>query len=285
MRVIAICAAALLVSCSHAEERASAEYLQPYPNSKVLQSVAQDGGQGVTYEVMEPYPAEPVIKFIESRIPPQFKVRKESFMNPGIPTSHVRGWTNYLDSSGKVLTRVDHWSGEWEDAAGNIVAYDLMYRSASATQDLKRPTTSLLWVNGGLLPRKLVDAARRATETSPAPTDPNPVVRPDYVVVRAKGDPKVVLDLRDFQLDTVTVTRMEPSGSYAVLLTTNESGDRKLKSLTSGNAVKQIEIYVDGKLISEPHIETPISGTFMLNGGFSQSQAELIATRVLTGGP
>ena len=284
MRVIAICAAALLVSCSHAEERASAEYLQPYPNSKVLQSVAQYGGQGVTYEVMEPYPAEPVIKFIESRIPPQFKVRKESFMNPGIPTSHVRGWTNYLDSSGKVLTRVDHWSGEWEDAAGNIVAYDLMYRSPSATSDLERPTTSLLWVNGGLLPRKMVDAARGAAEASSAPVDPKQFARPDYIVVRAKGDPKVVLDLRDFQ-ETVTVRRMEPSGSYAVILTTNESGDRKLKSLTSANIGKQIEIYVDGELIAEPHIETPLSGTLLLNGGFSQSQAELIAQRVLTGGP
>jgi hypothetical protein len=151
----------LFVACFRGVPVAKNESLQPYPGSNVIRSVQQADGAGVEYEVSVPYPSEPVLAFITAHVPADFHPRKEDFMNPGIPTSHVRGWTSYGDLTTQPPSWVHHWAGEWEDSAGNILSYDLMYRSPD-TAGVERPTTTKLHVAGQYYSRAMVDGIRKA---------------------------------------------------------------------------------------------------------------------------
>ena len=117
-----------------------------------------------------------------------------------------------------------------------------------------------------------------------APADVKRVVQPGYVTIRLQNDPKVLMDLRDFHLDSVEVHRLEPSDIHTLTLFTNAPGNEKLRALTAANVGKQVEIYLDNQLISSPSIESEIERVIVLNGNFSKSQAEEIAARVRRGG-
>lgn len=45
--------------------------------------------------------------------------------NPGNPSSHSRGWVDFIDRDG---TRVRMWQGDWRRQDGAVVTYDLRYR-------------------------------------------------------------------------------------------------------------------------------------------------------------
>lgn len=149
-----------IVACGNARPVTPKPYLEPYPGSRVLVSGAEHGVDGIQYEVSAPYPPDQVVKFIESRVPPEFRPRRENFLNPGVPTAHVRGWTSFADHSTRPHSAVHQWDGEWEDPDGNILTYTLQYRSPG--DDLQRPATTRLQVMGSLLTREEVAATRKA---------------------------------------------------------------------------------------------------------------------------
>jgi hypothetical protein len=57
-----------------------------------------------------------------------WKPLMEDFLNPGISTSLVRGWTNYQDDVRHQY--VWQWQGQWESDKGEIATYDLKYTNA-----------------------------------------------------------------------------------------------------------------------------------------------------------
>ncbi len=281
-------------------------FLQPYPGSNATLSPQREEAAGIEYEISVPYPAEPVLRFISSRIPPEFKPREEDFMNPGIPTAHKRGWTDYGDSTTRPPTWVHHWGGEWEDAAGNIITYDLLYRSPAANR-VPQPTSTLLRVVGQYLARELVDEMKASIppqekpvpSTAPAVAAPNP----QYLVVRPMSaerfpgareavaydrplyfsETEVIVDLSDMQFQTAEASEGS-GGTHVIFVNTNAAGDEKLRTWTTANVGKTLGIFLDGRLISAPTIETPISGTIILEGGFSAEQARQVVERIRRGG-
>src|SRR5713226_9499182 len=55
-----------------------------------------DGREQLTYMVDTEYPAAPTIAFLSPQLPKQRWIAlREDFFNPGIPTSEVRGWTQF----------------------------------------------------------------------------------------------------------------------------------------------------------------------------------------------
>jgi len=52
-----------------------------------------------------------------------WKPLMEDFLNPGISTSLVRGWTNYQDDVRHQY--VWQWQGQWESDKGEIATYAL----------------------------------------------------------------------------------------------------------------------------------------------------------------
>ncbi len=293
-----------IFACANAEPVAAVApkpYLAPYPGSRVTSAAGVDG---IAYEIDEPYPAERVLRFIKSRVPAEFRPRAEDFMNPGIPTSHVRGWTSYEDGTTQPSSSVHQWQAEWEDAAGNILTYSLQYRSAG--DHLDRPTSTKLRVSGTLLTRAQADAMPRSAPpppTSPAAAQPQRVANADYVVLRPLqqkpfdgalhadlsgetfyfADRDVILDLRDLDLDSAEVSEAH-AGKYGVRLPTNTPGDEKLKTWTSANVGRQLGIFVGGRLITAPWIRTPISGLVYLDDVFSKDEAAKVVERVKRGG-
>lgn len=82
----------------------------------------------VTYLLAESHPAVNAIKQISSRLQALgWKPLLEDFLNPGLPSSHVRGWTQFLDATTQPNREIQQWFAQWQDASGNIVSYTLRY--------------------------------------------------------------------------------------------------------------------------------------------------------------
>jgi hypothetical protein len=103
----------------------------------------------VSYTVKRAYPAKDVIDEIGSRLNKLgWRPLKDDWLNPGSPTSHVRGWSEYFDSTRGPPLHVDTWNAEWENDAGEIVLYSFDY-SYPTSGTLVRDT---LAVNAGWYP-------------------------------------------------------------------------------------------------------------------------------------
>lgn len=138
---------------------------------------------------------------------------------------------------------------------------------------------------------------------APPTAAPVTVTTPDYVVIRPVRSDKfpgareafidgrafyftetdVLLNLLDFQLQDIE-TSAGSSGAYALFVSLNAAGEKKLTSWTSSNVGKTIGVFLDGRLISAPTIQSPLSDTIALDGEFSKEQAEAIAARLRRGG-
>jgi hypothetical protein len=89
----------------------------------------RDGGSiQLSYKLKEDYPASSVLKEISTQLSAAgWQPLKEDFLNPGQPSSHVKGWSNFEDAS-RSPTKIRYsWMGSWEDKYGNIVTYILIY--------------------------------------------------------------------------------------------------------------------------------------------------------------
>ena len=107
----------------------------------------------VGYGFIEKYPARDVLSQIAGRLKKLgWEPLKEDWLNPGVPSSHVRGWTEYVDGTVKPERQVHAWKAQWKNRAGDVVAYSFRY---SYPQDGKADLQSL-WVNGSWYPASAV---------------------------------------------------------------------------------------------------------------------------------
>lgn len=139
------------VSLIHARGARSLAY---YPD--------QFGGRYVTYILDQKYPAHNVIELFRTSLKRQgWKALKEDSLNPGTPTSHVRGWTKYRDATRNPALFTFAWKSAWTDEHGNITDVGLYYSDSIQGQQFKdqnEPQTSTLSVITSWIP------VRRATE-------------------------------------------------------------------------------------------------------------------------
>jgi hypothetical protein len=83
----------------------------------------------VSYRVLVAYPADSVLSCISKELSQKgWQALKEDFWNPGIPSSHVRGWTQFADTSVQPQANVDQWLGQWKNQTGDVLWYSLQYR-------------------------------------------------------------------------------------------------------------------------------------------------------------
>lgn len=139
--------------------------------------------------------------------------------------------------------------------------------------------------------------------TPPAQSQLVEITNPEFVVLRpvsAKAvegalsaslqggdlyfdDENQILDLR--HLDPLSAAVEQGSdGNYGVFVSTTEEGNELLHSWTSSNIGNRLGVFLDGRLISAPFIESPLTSMILLESGFTQSEAELIAARIRRGG-
>jgi hypothetical protein len=124
---------------------------------------------GVSYEAPVAYPAAALIAQIQSSAKDAgWHALPEDWLNPGIPSSVVRGWTDYLDKSHTPTTFVHQWQAQWSNSAGDILTYALWYTSpGSPPYPLPTPNHASLRVAAELIPRVFAEQMRAAAASQP----------------------------------------------------------------------------------------------------------------------
>jgi hypothetical protein len=114
----------------------------------------------VMYTVKVEYPALNIINELQSKTDGKgWSPLKEDFMNPGIPTSIVRGWTKFEDASKQPITEVHAWVTDWQNKKGDILQYHLTYRYPIKSQ----PDMSSLKVVAIYFPADTAAALKKAS--------------------------------------------------------------------------------------------------------------------------
>ncbi len=117
-----------------------------------------------SYQVRRAYPANGFISEVGAPLMAAgFQPLQQDWLNPGVESSHVRGWGKFTQGSGDNLTQVHQWSAQWRDAAGNVVLYHLQYLSPRTTATmLAAPTTDTLNVTVARVPAAQVAALQQS---------------------------------------------------------------------------------------------------------------------------
>jgi hypothetical protein len=114
----------------------------------------------VTYNLKVAYPAPEVIsQLLKKTSDMGWSPLKEDFLNPGLPTSIVRGWSDYEDASRKPNTKVHSWQTDWQNKNGDVLIYGLKYRYPLNSQ----PDMSSMNVVAIYIPVKLAETMKKAS--------------------------------------------------------------------------------------------------------------------------
>lgn len=137
-------------------------HLQPLPGATIEAYGSSANGTVVRYHVTSCYPPTRELRAIAARIPSGWSPRRDDALNPGSPTSIVRGWYTAAEQSQGVYFDLHQWSGQWQNARGDLLQYDLVYREPlNVPSPLRRPQNCQLQITASLLPRKTVDKLAR----------------------------------------------------------------------------------------------------------------------------
>jgi hypothetical protein len=110
----------------------------------------------VRYDLPEPYPALQTLTTIRVTLEQRgWRPLSDDLWNPGLPSSHVRGWGEVVDENSRT---VRSWSGEWKDRAGNVVSYAFLYRGHRNDPDAKEGPAAVVAI---YLSAATADAVRR----------------------------------------------------------------------------------------------------------------------------
>jgi len=131
-----------------------------------------DGRQQVTYTCDAAYPAADVLAYISKELQVNdWKPLKDDFLNPGLASSNVRGWTDFEDGTKHPSTHVFQWTADWENEAHDIVRYGLEYRSpVASTRDLHALKVVALYIPAATVTEMKQAAAAEMAKHPPAPT-------------------------------------------------------------------------------------------------------------------
>jgi hypothetical protein len=88
-----------------------------------------EGAIQLSYKLKKDYPASSVLKEISTQLEGAgWQPLKKDYLNPGLPSSYVKGWSDFEDATRPPTTiKVYQWKGSWQDKYGNIVTYIFIY--------------------------------------------------------------------------------------------------------------------------------------------------------------
>jgi hypothetical protein len=111
--------------------------------------INEKGSIQLGYRMKEPYPANGVIDEVSTRLEKsRWTPLKEDYLNPGLLSSHVRGWSRF-----EIPAKIVHqWIGDWKDEYGNIVRYAFRYTYPKK----EKQNLSILTIYAFLTPASLV---------------------------------------------------------------------------------------------------------------------------------
>ena len=145
--LIVIAAIVLLLGCNSAHEKEAGNYsdsLIVAPGAQNIRYTKLYGTDQILYEIKAEYPAKAVLEEITKKLEKKgWKALPEDYLNPGLPSSHVRGWTDFIDGRKSPERKVYQWLAQWENKNGDILWCTLRYSyPRSANPNLKDLTVS-----------------------------------------------------------------------------------------------------------------------------------------------
>jgi hypothetical protein len=148
-----------LIACGpsiHQETPRHTDALIVCPGAEAVSWVRFEGTDRLGYQAKVEYPADSIISCISKKLSENgWQPLKEDFWNPGLPSSHVRGWTQFTDAAVHPEATVDAWASQWQNQAGDIAWYYLQYRYPPKDR-------YTLFVNAGFIP---ADKAKNQPKT------------------------------------------------------------------------------------------------------------------------
>ena len=118
-----------------------------------LQQHERQGIRDISYEVDATYPASPFLCELTSHLDQQqWRGLREDALNPGLPSSLVRGWGDYGNATRQPETHVHAWMSPWLNEQGDLLIYALQYEYPEAGT----PDLSVLKVSAVMWPASLV---------------------------------------------------------------------------------------------------------------------------------
>jgi len=86
------------------------------------------GVEQLSYQVSVDYPATAVISCVSTALRETgWRPLRQDYWNPKLPSSRVRGWMHFVDTTVQPQATVDQWSGQWKSKTGEVVWYTLRY--------------------------------------------------------------------------------------------------------------------------------------------------------------
>jgi hypothetical protein len=162
--IAAILLLTLMGGCS---QRKSAFNLPGYfviPNEARDVRVSRSSGRTtVSFTLDAHFPAAAAVGRVREQLARLgWRPLERDWLNPSIQASHGRGWQDFYDRSTGATLQVHQWTGQWENSAGDLVAYSFRFSEpGGGTQSpVPTPVSSELHVSIGFVPA--VD--RRAIE-------------------------------------------------------------------------------------------------------------------------
>lgn len=121
------------------------------------------GSHHLAYELAAEHPAEGVIQRVSSRLEALgWRELKDIWLNPGVRSSHVRGWSQHRDAGASSVRQVHRWDAQWTDEEGAVVNYTFTYSyPADGEPDLKSLQVEASWY-----PASAVKTLRTAVKNS-----------------------------------------------------------------------------------------------------------------------
>jgi tetratricopeptide (TPR) repeat protein len=100
------------------------------------------GSVGISYRVHEPYPAKQTLADIREQLSKfGWKELKEDWLNPGMSSSFVTGWSEFAEGDTIPPRFVWQWAGDWVNKQGAVIGYSLRYMPL--TRNGERDTLSV----------------------------------------------------------------------------------------------------------------------------------------------
>ena len=97
-----------------------------------------DGRQQVVYTIHADYPAKDVLAYISAKLHNTgWKPLRYDFLNPHMPSSLVRGWGQFDDTTQHPPVTVRQYMVDWRDRAHDVTRYGLEYRHPSDPKMLR----------------------------------------------------------------------------------------------------------------------------------------------------
>jgi hypothetical protein len=119
------------------------------PGAKQPRWVKFEGTDQLGYQIEVDYPASSIVSCISGQLKEKgWRPLQEDYWNPGLPSSHLQGWSQFVDATVHPGATVDQWAGQWENDAGDIVFYFLLYKYPPGDR-------RTLTVNAGFVPANI----------------------------------------------------------------------------------------------------------------------------------